>query len=236
VSTGMNGRIRFNVISVVLQFLMGASMALEANTRSKAGVEDSSVPPFLIAWDINSADSSISKVFSVTEHRYYDFLIAFQGAITGTSTEERLKQLRDLNKFTGDGGTVWVTKESADTDSPVVVSAGTDPGQLQEGIRTGKYVARMQKSGVMIPVHLVVESLGTSGRDNVVVYDRIVKTWNIEAGSKDGVLRTIASVELRPGAFRVTATTAAATPVPANIRTALRVTYRPDTRVSDTNR
>lgn len=205
-------------------------MASPNTPQTKSGVEHPPTPPFLIAWNISVADSSISKIFSVTEHRYYHFQIAFQGAITASSTEERLKQFRDLTKFTGDGGTVWVTKESADTASPVVVSAGIDASQLQEGISTGKYIARMEQSGVMIPVHLVVESLGASGTEKVVIYDRIVKTWNIAASSKDGILRKITSVALRPGVFRVTATTTAATAVPANIQTALRVTYRPDTR------
>jgi hypothetical protein len=205
-----------------------ASRASEQPAASTA-VEESSVPPFLMAWDLKSADSSVIKVFVVTEHRYYDFQIAFQGAITASSSEARTQQLKEFEKFVGDGGSHWVTRESADTESPVVLSAAMNADQLQEMKQSGKYVARMTRSGVMIPVHLVIKAQGTSG-SNAVLYDRTVKTWNFEASSRDGILRHITSVELRPGTYRVVASTTQAISVPPNVNTLLRVSYRPDTQ------
>lgn len=208
----------------------GVSRASESAATSI--VADSSTPPFLAVWNLKSANNSVSKMFIVTEHRYYDFQIAFQGAITGPSNEARIQQLNEFKKFVGDGGFDWVTRESADTETPVVLSEAMNAHQQHQMMQSGQYVARMTKSGVMIPVHLVIKAPDANG-SFAILYDETIKTWNFEASSGDGILRHIASVELRPGTYRVVATSTQAISVPPNITTLLRVSYRPDTRNLD---
>ncbi len=171
-------------------------------------------------------------MFVVTEHRYYDFQIAFQGAIPGPSTEAKIQQLNDFKKFVGDGGFHWVTRESADTETPVVLSEAMNAHQQHQMMQSGQYVARMTRSGVMIPVHLVIKAREPNGF-SAILYDRTIDTWNFEASSGDGILRHITSVELRPGTYWVVATSPQAIPVPPSVNTLLRVSYRPDTRKLD---
>lgn len=205
------------------------SRASETDGAATSKVADLSRPPFLAVWDLRSAGSSVSKRFVVTEHRYYDFQIAFQGAITGPSNEARVRQLNEFKKFVGDGGFDWVTRESADTETPVVLSEAMNAHQQHQMMQSGQYVARMTRSGVMIPVHLVINAPGANG-SIAILYDRTINTWNFEAGSGDGILRHIASVELRPGTYAVVATSTRAISVPSKVTTLLRVSYRPDTR------
>ena len=124
----------------------------------------------------------------VKEHHYYDFQIAFQGATTGPSSEARIQQMNELKKFVGDGGFEWVTTESADTETPVVFSQAMNAQQQHQMMQSGQYVARMTRSGVMIPVHLVIKVPDANG-SIAILYDKTIETWNFEAGSGDGILR-----------------------------------------------
>jgi hypothetical protein len=104
--------------------------------------------------------------------------------------------------------------------------------QQHQMMQSGQYVARMTRSGVMIPVHRVIKAPDANG-SIAILYDKTIETWNFEAGSGDGILRHITSVELRPGTYSVVATSTRAISVPPNVTTLLRVSYRPDTRKLD---
>jgi hypothetical protein len=39
--------------------------------------------------------------------------------------EERTAQIDELRKFLGDGSSMWVTRESADSDKPILMPADT---------------------------------------------------------------------------------------------------------------
>jgi Domain of unknown function (DUF5625) len=194
------------------------------------GSENSATPPFVVPWDLHASSSSVTRQFSVKEYRFYGFQIAFQ--IEAAAGDERVAQIHELRNFLGDGSSTLVTRESADSENPVSIPADTDSVQFNEYLKSGEYVVRMRKTGVMVPVHLLVES---AGKMHAVVYDQTVQTWSIQSGSKDGFIRRIASIELRPGTYRVVATTTQQTTLPSFARTALRVTYRPDTRPSVPN-
>ena len=212
--------------------LMSWDVSRAGESAATSKVADPSIPPFLAAWDLKSANSSVSKMIFVKEHHYYDFQIAFQGATTGPSSEARIQQKNELKKFVGDGGFEWVTTESADTETPVVLSQAMNAQQQHQMMQSGQYVARMTRSGVMIPVHRVIKAPDANG-SIAILYDKTIETWNFEAGSGDGILRHITSVELRPGTYSVVATSTRAISVPPNVTTLLRVSYRPDTRKLD---
>jgi hypothetical protein len=228
----MMNKISFHSLVLCIGILNWSAGNSSEHPTTAAKVEKSSVPPFLVTWNLKSADNSVTTEFVVREHRYYVFQIAFQGAITASSSEARTQQLKEFEKFVGDGGSHWVTRESADTESPVVLSAAMNASQLHEMMQSGEYVARMTRSGVMIPVHLVIQAQVARGA-NSVLYDRIITTWNFEASSTDGILRHITSVALRPGTYKVVASTTQAISIPPNVTTLLRVSYRPDTQKLD---
>ena len=217
---------------VICMALMSPVVSGASESAATSIGADSYIPPFLAVWDLKSANSTVSKRFVVTAHRYYDFQIAFQGAITGPSNEARIEQFNEFKRFVGDGGSEWVTKESADTDTPVVLSEAMDAHQQHQMMQSGQYVARMTRSGVMIPVHLVIKASDANG-SIAILYDKTIKTWNFEAGSGDGILRHITSVELRPGTYSVLATCSRAIAVPPHVTTLLRVSYRADSRQLD---
>jgi hypothetical protein len=200
--------------------------AAQGESQIISNAADTLQPPFTVPWDLGMTGNSVSRDFKVDEYRYYDFQIALQ--VRGPSDDKKVKALFE---FAGDGKGSWVTKESADSENPVTAPVETElqAQQLQQAIREGKYVARMQKSGVMIPVHVVLETL-QSDPAHQVSYDRTIKTWNIEGGSPDGLLRHIDSIKLRPGVYRITAATVQAIPTPTAIQASLRVAFRPETK------
>jgi uncharacterized protein DUF5625 len=225
----MNGRRAVSVWQsafAALIVILSWNLSL-AGLDSVPSIQTEYVPPgFVVPWDIGKKDSCVSQEFRVTEYRYYSFQIAFRRA------DNSMESGRELLKFTGDGKAVMVTRETADTAEPSIYSGTTpeDLHKLNEGILRGDYVPRMERSGVMIPVHLKVEVL-QDHRSSGVQFDQVVKTWNIEGSSPDGIVRMITTVKLRPGTYRVSATTVQGTSgLPPNVATLLRVSYRPETR------
>jgi Domain of unknown function (DUF5625) len=184
------------------------------------------LPPFSINWSVAPNNNSVSQLFNLREYRYCNFEIAFQR--DGPRTVE---SLLELEKLTGDGKTVWVTKDSADAEDPVVFSDDSPEGlrRLEEGKRRGDYLARMQRSGVMIPVHLEVEAV-SDGAPATKVFDKVVRTWNFAQSSVAGINRSITWMKLRPGTYRIRASTIQVTPLPLNVHTYLVVGYPPKSR------
>jgi hypothetical protein len=168
----------------------------------------------------------VSQEFVVTARGLYDFELVFQ-------EPHDLEAFRGLFYFTGDGSSVWVNRETADSDDPEIIKGNTPEAyaRQQQGIRSGEYVARMAHSGVMIPVHLRIEALNR-GISTAVVYDKVINTWNIRGNAPEGICRSIASVTLRSGTYRITASTTQTTTLPSNLgKTLLRVGWRPNTSI-----
>jgi hypothetical protein len=179
-------------------------------------------PPFSVKWNVGPRGGAASQTFVLTQYRAYHFEIAFR------RTDGRREIVTDpeLSKVIGDGSTVFVTRETADSDNPTIVRGYTPgshgPGAISsddDGVR-----ARAAHTGVMIPVHLRVELL-KDGTPPVVQMDKVVKTWNFEHSSAYGLSRFIAVLKLRQGRYRVTAVAVQETPLPANLETSLVVTY-----------
>jgi hypothetical protein len=221
-------RRKFTRIFSALSLALRGSRALSASDP-----QELTIPPgFTVKWDMRRDDNEVVADFRVTEYRYYDFQILFHS--TPADTQE-------LFKFAGDGTSVLVAKDSADSDNPsVFVATNPDnPSEREQAIAAGKYVWRPRHSGVMIPVHLRVERVSTAA---VAQIDRDFRTWNISGSfpgfaraSPGGLARQISSVKLRPGRYRLTAKTLSAIPVPAGRDTYLLATYRPNTQVLKDN-
>jgi Domain of unknown function (DUF5625) len=175
-------------------------------------------PPFTAPWDIRHSGTSVSRVFALGARRYVWFEIEFYR----TDGSREIATDPELRKIVGDGATVFVTEASADTDDPVVVRDYV-PGQYRppgQGV-----LARTAHSGVMVPVHLIVQNLDTPGQP--LRLNQIFRTWNFAHDAGKGLSRTIGGLELPPGRYRATAITIQDTVMPVNLATRLDVTYPP---------
>jgi hypothetical protein len=219
-------RRKFTRIVSALSLAFRGSRALSASDP-----EELTIPPgFTVKWDLTRDDNEVAAEFRVTEYRYYDFQILFHSTPGDT---------QDLFKFAGDGASVLVSKDSADSANPsIFVATNPDnPNEREQAIAAGKYVWRPKHSGVMIPVHLRVERVSTAAAP-VPQIDQDFRTWNISGSfpgfspaSPGGLARQISSVKLRPGRYRLTAKTMSGIHVPAGRDTYLLATYRPNTQV-----
>jgi hypothetical protein len=194
-----------------------------------------SVPPgFSAKWDLQAQGSEVVAEFRITEYRVYDVLMLFHSTIKPFTVDV----MKELFKFTGDGSTQVVTRESADSDKPVLAPYETvkDLRARSQGISEGRYVRIPAHPGVTIPVHVRVERVG-AGVSEAAMIDQDFSTRSIQGSfpgfarsSPGGLARPITTVKLRPGSYRIRASTLGATAVPADVETYLTVTYRPDTR------
>lgn len=187
-----------------------------------AGVSDVKLPPgFLIPWNIALKDSAVEQEFVVTEYRPYGFNIAFKSMRMNV---DRHQETERMKTFTGQGHKNIVTKESANTDHPEVVIAGT-PNEVQkrdEGVAKGLYVYKDLQPGVIVPVHLRIEKVESSG-GTMLHTDQVINTGGWYAAGIDGLIRKIADIKLRPGKYRLTVKTTQESPVPQDIVTSLKV-------------
>lgn len=169
---------------------------------------DVKLPPgFTIKWNIAPKDSVVEQEFVVTENWWFRFDIKFSstrppGSFNPVEEVERMKQ------FAGSGTSSVVTKESANTDHPEVVIARTpeEVDRRDEGIRRGIYVWKATEPGVVVPVHLRIEHVNSSGATTVHT-DEVVDTGNFYSAGSGGLFRKITIVNLKRGKYRVKAST-----------------------------
>ena len=184
-------------------------------------------PPFSVKWNVGPKGSTVSQTFVLTQYRYFHFEIAFR------RTDRRREIVTDpeLSKVVGDGSSVFMSRETADSDNPTIAPGYTPPSHEPGSNHVDDDDVRLRPAhtGVMIPIHLRVELL-KDGAPPVVQMDEVVKTWNFAHSSADGLNRSIASLKLRQGRYRVTAVAVRETPLPANLETVLMVTYYPKSR------
>lgn len=182
-------------------------------------------PGFTVKWDMEREGSEISAEFHIKKRRAYLIEILFRST-SGSASE--------LFPFTGDGSTVLVRREEADSDNPAVIPTPTPEAvrRSYEHITSGEYVRTSSRNCVVIPVHLNIERLFGGGAPTVEI-DRDFKTRGIRGSfsgfhgtSPRGLARRITEVDLKRGSYRITARTLAPTAVPANVETYLLLRYR----------
>jgi len=216
-------------------------LVIVASSASSSGPE---LPPgFIVQWDVSPKGSQIVQEFQVTEYRRYRFEIMFSPTSRSPGTDE-LKRLRE---FAGDGLYTAYTKETAETDDPVIAPVKT-PKELEEGIARGDYVWKFSHPSVVIPINFKIERITSTGA-RVVNTEKTIDTEGTEGGgpisrellvkgspplnplARGGLVRLITHVNLRQGRYRVSATTIRATTLPPNVETIFRVAAIPNTNV-----
>ena len=201
------------------------------NTACATSSDVKMPPGFTVKWNIEPKDSVVEQDFVVTEYRVYRFEIKFSSIRKPISGEE-IEELNRIYKFTGDGRSQCYTKESVNTDHPVVVPANTPEefNRRAEGVQKGIYVWKADNPGVIVPVHIRIEQVDSAGATTVHA-DKLVNTENIEGAVAGGLIRLIAEVKLRPGKYRLSARTVRESPLLPNMETFLRAAAIPKSGV-----
>lgn len=202
--------------------------------------------PFALPWDLAHKDSSTVQDFMVTEDRFYQFQISFK-CLAQEQSDICREILKNLRPFVGEGSHRYITKESQGTDRPIQVPQHTREeeqflsrkGLLVGGSSTcviGEHerltgrppgvVAEMVPDGVIIPVHLRIEHIDRSGVTSVHT-DEVWETVGLSGHSSNELIRSITSIRLKPGKYRLHAKTTMETAIPTDIETRLVGTWNP---------
>jgi len=188
-------------------------------TTACATSSDVKLPPgFTIKWNIAPKDSLVEQEFVVTKDCWVRFDIKFSST---RPPGDPIGELERMKKFIGTGSSWIVTKESANTDHPEVVIART-PEEVQrrdEGVAKGIYVYKAGPS-VIVPVRIRIEQVDSAGTTTVHT-DKLVDTENFDAAGSGGLFRKITLVNLKPGKYRVRASTTRDSALPPDIETFL---------------
>ncbi|MHA6832652.1 DUF5625 family protein [Ralstonia pseudosolanacearum] len=83
--------------------------------------------------------------------------------------------------------------------------------------------------GVIVPVHIQVERIGDEG-GRALITDQIVNTQSMVAGG-NVITRLIINIKLKPGKYRVVATTLQESELPESIGTYLHIGFYPKATV-----
>jgi uncharacterized protein DUF5625 len=220
---------RWLVVCSILGSVMSPmnTSAQENEAKGPLGFAYKSATPILpylfeLPWDVSKFPSVVTQEFKVTEYYPYNFFLRFMPPHIPMG----LPTFHEMQKFTGDGSygpydtknRKWVTWRTTEEEK-----------QAFAGIESGKYEGRYGHPGTRIPVHLKIERLGTSN-GNPVVIDKTFDTGSTAGGYKGGLQRTIGYVKLKPGKYRLTASTLQPTTLPPDIvATFLDVMTPPDT-------
>jgi hypothetical protein len=200
--------------------------------------------PFALRWDVAPKDSSITQDFIVKKDRTYQFEITFKCVAASISCS-----FENLKKFVGEGAHHRLTKESADTDHPVVVPGNTrdeleflkSGGSLVGGTYYKNHpleknqrfyappsgtVVRMLPDGVIIPIHIRIDQIDSTGVATLHT-DKVQETTGFRASGQHGLVRAIAYVRLKPGKYRASANTTRETAVPQDVEIMFVATWDP---------
>ena len=202
--------------------------------------------PFELSWDLAHKNSSIVQDFLVTEDRSYQFQISFK-CLAQDQNSTCPEVLKNLRSFVGEGGHRYITRESQGTDRPIQVPQHTREEQeflKQKGHLVGGssicvigeherlarrppgIVVEMVPDGVIIPVHLRIEQINSIGTASVHT-DEVWETVGVSGHRSNELIRPITSIRLKPGRYRLHATTTVETTIPNDIEARLMATWNP---------
>jgi len=226
---------------MIIRHALIASLALLLPLFAQAELAVPTIPPArAFKWDISRANSTIVHEFVVKDYRMYGLHLAFggldateaDGYVRESSDQSWRKQLgRDsveppydgpLSKFLGTG-TYGVFTNEPNNLKPVIPKTIAEVQQRDELLRQGVYVTKLTNPGVIVPIHVRLEKLDTPDTTPVQIFDRVVETAGLEGG---GYLLTRkitkgVGLPLKPGKYRISATTLRDSPVPTGIGTYL---------------
>ena len=134
-----------------------------------------------------------------------------------------------VRELVGDGAFKYFTKESADTDHPILVTAPTlDAASKRDaGLRTGDVVSRQTDFSGDIPIHIRVIKADSPAQE--VIENETVQTVGHFRGGQGHIDRVITVIALKPGVYRLQANTTQYSPRFATVSIDLGITYQPKT-------
>ncbi len=189
--------------------------------------------PLSKSWDVSRKDNSLVQEFRIP-HEILNPVIGaeFSLVFTDTKGDHSVNRLLELEKFTGNGSTRLVTKESADSENPVdapqfspdeekaladhqvVVQHGSPPPGTA-------YILSKEGMGTIIPIHIVIEKIEEKAPEAIM--DQVANTKGIYTG----IMREIAHQKLEPGIYKLTLTPTQNIILPENVSTSLMITAMP---------
>lgn len=176
------------------------------------------VPPAQnFKWDISQKNSRIEQVFFVKEYRTYCFSIGFSSSVAWDYKEHQ-EWRKDPRVWDFYGEAVMGTYKNANgvltkvMDKTGILIPVVDPSV---------------KGGVIIPAHLQVQSLDETDRVITTLLDATVNAQAI-LWYAYVVPKLMAMVKLRPGKYRVTATTLQETILLEGMGAYLNIAFHPN--------
>ena len=179
------------------------------------------VAPCSFPFDASRMGTALDVQFRVRVYRNYIFTLEFHHK--GGQDAKRVDEL------VGDGAFKYYTKESADTDHPVLVTAPTLEASFKrdEGLKSGDVVSRQTDFSGDIPIHIRV--LKADGPAPEVIETETVQTFGHFRGGQGSIDRMITVIALKPGVYRLQANTTQNTPRFATVSINLGITFQPKT-------
>jgi Domain of unknown function (DUF5625) len=176
--------------------------------------------PCSFPFDASRKDTALNVQFRVKTYRNYIFTLEFH--------YEKGNGMR-VRELVGDGAFKYFTKESADTDYPVLVTAPTLEASYKRdaGLRNGDVVSRQTNFSGDIPIHLRVIKADSATFE--VIANEVVQTFGHFRGGQGSIDRVVTVIALKPGVYRLEANTTQDTPRFATVSIDLGVTYQPKT-------
>ena len=177
--------------------------------------------PCSFPFDASRIGTALDVQFRVKTYRNYIFTLAFhhKGGEDG----------KRVMKLVGDGDFKYFTRESADTDHPILVTApNLDAANKRDaGLRTGEVVTRATDFSGEIPIHIRVSKADSPSVEFMT--DETIKTLEVFAYAGGRIDRMITVVALKPGLYRLQANTTQDSPRFATVPIGLGVTYHSNT-------
>lgn len=187
-------------LHVYLTFISVVLLTYSANAASIVTLPD----PLELEWDISKENSTLEQIFLVKKYFAYDIFLRF---VNFSRTKD---QFSDVEKFTGYGSRSpydlvhhkWVTWEAYRQMNPLV--------------QKGAYQVRYDRPGTIIPIHIKIEKIDDQ-KNSTPLVDQTFNTEGSDNGYKGGLHRKITFIRLKPGNYKLTASTMQKTVLPPDI-------------------
>lgn len=173
---------------------------------------------------VTQGGGSIEEDFQVTEYRNYIFALRFE--YKDRKDKDRVREL------VGDGAYKVYTRESADTNQPVLVITKTkeEVQKYHEGLKSGKYVTRPTDFSGVFPIHICVLK---KDQEEPFINETLKTLGYFAQGfNPSGVggyfERMITVLALKPGSYKIKATPMLESELFSIVTTKLAITFHPN--------
>lgn len=174
--------------------------------------------PCSFPFDASRMGTALDVQFRVKTYRNYIFTLEFH--------HKGGEDAKRVDGLVGNGAFKYFTKESADTDHPVLVTAPTLDASYKRdaGLRSGDVVSRQTDFSGDIPIHMRV--IKDDSPTLEVIANETVQTFGHFRGGQGSIDRMITVIALKPGVYRLQANTTQDTPRFATVSINMGISYR----------